>query len=91
MLIEVEALEELTASLFPNGTQSFSIRELLGRLAVPTRVVFGASDRIIPVEHGRGLPGRVALHVFTAVGHMPHLEDGIAVADLLRDTIRGAT
>lgn len=87
----VEALEELTASLFPNGTQSFSIRELLGRLAVPTRVVFGASDRIIPVEHGRGLPGRVALHVFTAVGHMPHLEDGIAVADLLRDTIRGAT
>ena len=73
----------MAAALFPDGTQAFSIRGALERLAMPVRVVFGAADRIIPAHHARDLPGTVALHQFRNVGHMPHLEARAALARIL--------
>jgi pimeloyl-ACP methyl ester carboxylesterase len=53
---------------------------LLGRLAgvaLPTLVVWGAADRIIPVEHGHAyaaaIPG-AAFHLISDAGHLPQLE-----------------
>ena len=69
----------IAEALFPDGTQAFSIRPELAGIRVPTRVVFGTADRIIPARHARGLPGLVALHGFAGVGHMPQWEarDGV--------------
>lgn len=83
-----EAQTRLAPRLFAEGTQRFSVRPLLDRLPMRTKVVSGASDRIIPASHMQGLPGRVALHVFAGLGHMPHLEDRIAVAGLLDELVR---
>jgi pimeloyl-ACP methyl ester carboxylesterase len=53
---------------------------LLGRLpgvSVPVLVVWGAADRMIPVEHGQAyaaaIPG-AQLRVITEAGHLPQLE-----------------
>lgn len=83
-----EAQTRLGPRLFADGTQRFSVRSLLDRLSVRTKVVTGTADRIVPARHMNGLPGRVALHSFAGLGHMPHLEDKQAVAQLLAELVR---
>lgn len=80
-----QAQQRLAAALFPDSTQSFSIRSELDRLSIPVKVIFGTEDRIIPAHHARGLPGTVAVHLFSNVGHMPHIEARRGVLQLLRE------
>lgn len=77
--------EALTAALFPDGTQSFSIRRLIEDIRIPTKVIFGLDDRIIPARHAFGLPGFVGLHLFSRVGHMPHFEIRNEIAHLIEE------
>jgi pimeloyl-ACP methyl ester carboxylesterase/quercetin dioxygenase-like cupin family protein len=54
-----------------------SLRERLAAIAIPALVVWGAADRMIPVDHGRayadGIPG-AHLQVINQAGHLPQLE-----------------
>ncbi len=76
----------LIDELFPDGTQAHSTRGALDHVSVPTKVVWGTGDRIIPARHGRGLPGRVGLHVI-ACGHQPHVEAPALVASLIAEAV----
>jgi pimeloyl-ACP methyl ester carboxylesterase len=57
---------------------------------LPTMVIWGDQDRIIPVEHGYAVhearPGS-RLEVLTGVGHFPHVERPSEVVDLIDDFI----
>lgn len=57
---------------------------------MPTMVIWGDQDRIIPIEHGYALrdaqPG-CRLEVLGGVGHFPHVERPFAVADLIDDFV----
>jgi pimeloyl-ACP methyl ester carboxylesterase len=57
---------------------------------LPTMVIWGDEDRIIPVEHGHAVhearPGS-RLEVLEGVGHFPHVERPTEVADLIDDFI----
>lgn len=49
----------------------------LVRLTVPTMIVWGAEDKILPVEHARKAARRAPharLHVFEGCGHWPQME-----------------
>lgn len=83
-----KAQEQLAANVFPDGTQAFSIRHLFESFDWPVKVIFGAEDRIIPARHATGLPGTVAIHVFSATGHMPQLEQRHAVGRLATELAR---
>jgi pyruvate dehydrogenase E2 component (dihydrolipoamide acetyltransferase) len=82
--------ENVAAALFPDGTQSTSVRPLLDRAAIPVKLVFGREDRIIPAHHANGLPGPIALHLFEGVGHLPHFERREAMALLWAELLRSA-
>jgi len=82
------AQTRLEPRLFSNWAQRFSTRALFDHLAMPTKIVAGAADRIIPSRQAQGLPGHVGLHLFAGIGHMPQLEAREAVARLLTETIR---
>ena len=43
----------LARRLFPDGVQAFSVRHLLADPAIPTKIVVGAQDQIIPPRHAR--------------------------------------
>lgn len=77
------AQRRLAAALFPDGTQAFTVRADLARLACPVRVVFGTADRIVPVRHAEALPAMVALHRLPGVGHLPQIEARDAVQAIL--------
>lgn len=53
------------------------LRDRLKAITMPVLVVWGAADRMIPIEHGRayadGIPG-ARLQVITQAGHLPQME-----------------
>jgi len=71
--------------LFPDGVQSFDLTAALHRITCPTRIVFGKQDTIIPYTHALQAPGRVALHLFEAVGHLPQFEIPEEIIGLLTE------
>ena len=83
-------LAALAERFFPDGTQALDLRRALAETRMPVRVVWGAADRIVPASHSEGLPGRIAVHRFANVGHLPHVEARDAVAEILSDNIASA-
>jgi len=61
---------------------------------LPTMVIWGDHDRIIPVEHGYAVhearPGS-RLEVLEGVGHFPHVERPSQVVDLIDDFIESTS
>ena len=84
-----EAQQELAAALFPDGVQSFDLTAALGRIAMPTLMIWGRDDHILPWRQALAAPGEVALHLLRGVGHVPQMEDPTTVAALIGRHIRG--
>jgi pimeloyl-ACP methyl ester carboxylesterase len=75
------------------GGQRVSARDRLYLAAeLPTLIVWGARDRMIPVSHGvsaqQAMPGS-RLEVFEDAGHFPHRSDPERFADVLLDFVEG--
>src|SRR5688572_27522003 len=70
----VAALRSIADASFEKGTQRISLREKLGELKVPVRVIWGEADRILPAAHGKGLPQNVRITRIAGTGHLPHME-----------------
>lgn len=55
---------------------------------IPTLIIWGDHDRIIPVQHAydahAAVPGS-RLEIFEGAGHFPHVEDPVRFARVLRD------
>lgn len=64
-----------------------TLRERLYRAAMPSCVVWGGEDHMVPIAHGRayaqGLGRAEPLHVVSGAGHAVHLEEPEAVAAVL--------
>lgn len=74
---------QMGRDLFPDGTQGFDLRAALERLTCPTRMIWGRADSVLPWQQALAAPGRVALHLFDGVGHIPQLERPDEVLALL--------
>jgi pimeloyl-ACP methyl ester carboxylesterase len=71
-----------------------ALRERLYRAAMPSLVIWGEHDAMVPRPHGEayaaGLPGAKALQLVTGAGHAAPLEAPEATADLVIGFLRGA-
>lgn len=83
-----EGLRAMADALMPDGTQATSKRAALESLSIPIKVIWGTDDKIIPIKHAHGLPGRVALHVLKNVGHLSYIEASDVVAAVLMEQLR---
>jgi pyruvate dehydrogenase E2 component (dihydrolipoamide acetyltransferase) len=81
----------LARALFPDGTQTIGIARTLRQLPMPTRVIWGLCDEIIPASHLGSLSGATGLHRLKGVGHMPHVEAPDLVARLILENCRAGT
>jgi pyruvate dehydrogenase E2 component (dihydrolipoamide acetyltransferase) len=79
------ALEVLAAEWFPHGVQRAGWADTLG--GVPTQIIWGREDRIIPVAHGEALIGKLPVHIIEQAGHLPHMEKSGEVNRLIGDFI----
>jgi pyruvate dehydrogenase E2 component (dihydrolipoamide acetyltransferase) len=67
-----EALRKLADNLFPDGKQA-DVPDLSG-VEVPTLVVWGREDKILPVSHSENAPSGAHVEVLDDTGHMPQME-----------------
>ncbi len=85
----VRAYQASARNLVPGDIARFTDR--YREIDVPTLVLWGAEDRIVPPLFGllfeAEIPG-ATLHIFEACGHAPHLEYPTETAALIRDWIR---
>ncbi|MBN9551015.1 MAG: alpha/beta fold hydrolase, partial [Alphaproteobacteria bacterium] len=83
-----DALAAMAESLFPDGTQGFDLTTALAGLGVPTRLVWGRLDRVIPAAHAARAPGFAAVHLLDGIGHVPQMEAPALTARLIAETVR---
>jgi pimeloyl-ACP methyl ester carboxylesterase len=69
-----------------------SLRAMLAKIDVPTLIVWGREDRLVPLECGetyaQAVPG-ARLHILEDCGHFAHLEQPNQLADLVREFCGG--
>lgn len=81
------AQSALADTLFPDGVQAFDLRAALERIEAPARIIWGRQDAVIPWRHALRAPGRIGLHLFDGVGHMPQVETPDEVGKIIRSNI----
>ncbi|AII03801.1 MULTISPECIES: alpha/beta fold hydrolase [Rhodococcus] len=83
-------LRTLRAVVDHRGQAVSALSRLYLNEGLPTQLIWGDSDGIIPVAHGyaahEAIPGS-RLAVLDGVGHYPHLEDPAAVVDIIDDFV----
>lgn len=84
----IAAQAEIADRLFANGTQSFDLRDALQSVKVPTRVVWGRQDAIIPASHAAAVPGTAGLHLLNGIGHTAPMECPDLLARIIVELVR---
>jgi pimeloyl-ACP methyl ester carboxylesterase len=83
-------IETMRAVLDPGGQRVSALDRLYLAESVPSLLVWGDSDPVIPVAHGRvareAMPGS-RLEVLEGVGHFPQLERPLEFSRLLADFV----
>jgi len=84
-------INTLRSVIDPTGQRINACDRLYLSSTMPTLIVWGRRDRIIPVKHAapahEGMPGS-RLELFEAAGHFPQLDDPLRFARVLDDFIR---
>lgn len=82
------ALNTIAGACFAGGRQSLELESRLGEITVPTQVVWGREDRILPATHGEGLPSAIGVTVLEGAGHLVHMEKSAEVNELIEKIAR---
>ncbi len=82
------ALLEIVETFFDEGLQKLIPRADLERLTMPTKVIWGTQDRVLPTRQAHRLPGHIGVHIFEDVGHMLPYEIPDAAAHLILENAR---
>lgn len=84
-------IHTLRGVIDPTGQRINASDRLYLASKMPSLIIWGRRDRIIPVEHAQptheGMPGSW-LELFDEAGHFPHLDDPARFAHTLRDFFR---
>lgn len=83
-----EALSAIADTIADASGQRQSIADRLGQLRCPVAIIWGASDKILPVPGEGELPPNVRLLVIPNAGHMPQMEASTEVNEAILETIR---
>lgn len=84
-------IRTLRAVIDPGGQSVSAMDRLYLTAALPTLIVWGDRDPIIPVAHAyaahEAMPGS-RLEIFPDIGHFPHVEAPLSFVEVLTDFIR---
>ncbi len=83
-------IQTMRAVLDPGGQRVSALDRLYLTEALPSLLIWGAADPVIPAEHGRAahdlMPGS-RLELLDGVGHFPQLEQPYRFAELLAEFV----
>lgn len=76
-------LQALKAALFADGRQAASIIDGVAALGIPTTLIWGAEDAVIPSAHADALAG-ARVEIIANAGHMVQMENAARVNELIK-------
>lgn len=68
------ALRTIGRKFCSQDRQLVIMREQIADLRIPTLVLWGSEDKILPVSHSLNLPTNIRTEIFDGSGHMVHME-----------------
>lgn len=83
-----DALAALKNGIFTNGKQVTILSDALKTAGVPTLIIAGAEDRIIPVAHAKAAKG-AKVEIIDGAGHMVQMEQAGKVNGLIKAQMGG--
>ena len=86
----IEAQQAIGRMFFPEGVQAIDVTRQMRAVSVPSKIIWGKQDTLIPWHHGLKAPPQTGLHFLAEVGHMPPLEAPTALANLIGEAIAAA-
>ena len=88
---QLEASTAMARALFDLNGQREILLDQLHTLSMPTLVVWGENDYVLPAQHARAAVDRLPrglLSLFPDCGHLPHVEHPDRFAGVLSDWLR---
>lgn len=76
-------LQALKAALFADGKQAASIATGVAAAGIPTTLIWGAEDAVIPSAHAGALAG-ARVEIIADAGHMVQMENAARVNELIK-------
>ena len=83
----IEAQSAIGRLFFPEGVQAIDVTAQMSKVDVPSKIIWGKQDSLIPWHHALKAPPHIGLHFLAEVGHMPPLEAPEALAGLIGEAI----
>ena len=82
----VQSCLETLIDRFTDGVdQAVVFRSTLEERNIPSLVIWGEEDRILPAEHARNLSNQSNVHILPGGGHMIQMESASEVNRLITD------
>jgi len=82
-----QALDTMLGTLLDGDAQAIDSIAVLASLDVPTVVVWGSDDRILPAPDAAAVEAVATLRIVPGVGHMAHVEQPDAVVEAVEEAI----
>lgn len=82
----------IRAVVEPGGQSVSALSRLYLAGEMPTLIIWGERDRIIPVSHAQRAHQAIRgsrVEIVPGVGHFPHVEEPVLVAEIIRSFVRG--
>jgi pyruvate dehydrogenase E2 component (dihydrolipoamide acetyltransferase) len=80
-----QALSKLASNMVVDGRQMAGMRDRLEAIQMPTLVIWGDQDQIIPASHAADLPERFTVRVIDGCGHLVQMEAAAEVNRLIAE------
>lgn len=84
-----DALASLRNGVFTNGKQTTNLTDVLKSSGVPSLVIWGAEDRVVPASHAGAATG-ATVEIIEGTGHMAQMEQAGKVNGLIKAHITGS-
>jgi pyruvate dehydrogenase E2 component (dihydrolipoamide acetyltransferase) len=78
------ALSTIAGAWFADGRQRLDLMARLPELRMPTQVIWGRADQILPAAQADAMAAHFPVHLLDATGHLPQLEKAPEIVRLLR-------
>ena len=82
-----ESLNLIKNEIISNEKQKINLRNEVDKLLIPTTIIWGKQDSIIPQNHSEKINVKINIKLINECGHMAHTEHPNEVNAIIKDTI----
>ena len=80
------SLQNMKNEIIDSEKQKNNLKDQLNALNIPTSIIWGKNDLIIPSKHSENLDSNIRVDILENCGHMAHTEESSKVNEIIKNT-----